>query len=372
MSRRGDNIHKRSDGRWEGRYKIGFKADGKTKYRSVYASTYKECKNKLEQAKLLTNHFNTHHTETTFSYVLYKWFESKKIKLKGSTQIKYLNLIEKHICPALGRLQISKINSITINTFLEEKIKNGSVKGSSELSASYVKTMAIIIESVIKYAVDEGLCVPLKSPIYKPAIMDKEPIVFSKEEEISLMNLLSQDRSNVSIAIMLSLMAGLRLGEICALTWNDIDFLNDIIHVRHTISRVIDETKTKKTTLIITSPKTNSSLRNVPMTRKLKEVLLDAYRLKKSEFVVSNSPMFVDTRTIDYQYRKLLNKNNLKIYNFHSLRHTFATRCAQSGMDAKTISQLLGHSSVTTTLNVYVHPSMETTKQQVNQVFDYV
>lgn len=368
MPRRGDNIHKRKDGRWEGRYKNGFTQDGTVKYSSVYAPTYTECKIKLEKAKQNNQYVNRKQSKFRFADILYQWFESNQIRLKGATEAKYLNIIETHIIPELGEIKISKINSMIVNSFLEKKLQCGGIKDKSILSPSYVKTMAIIIEAAIKYAVSEGLCPPLKTPIHKPTIPKKELTVLSESAESDLTQFLLCEESHVALGSLLALQVGLRIGEVCALRWCDIDFKNDIIHVRHTVSRVSAHSENQKTMLILDTPKTESSLRDLPIPSTLKDILWKAYLRRKSEFIVSDDLNFVGTRTFDYQYRRMLETNGIQIINFHTLRHTFATRCAESGMDAKTLSLLLGHSTASTTLNIYVHPSMEIMKQQIERV----
>lgn len=369
MPRRGDNIHKRKDGRWEGRYKNGYKNDGTVKYSSVYGTTYSECKHKLEKAKTQPPSTKVTTSNLKFSDALSLWMESNRVRLKGATQTKYQNMIDTHIIPSLGGLKISQINSMYINTFLDEKINSGGIKSNDGLSASYVKTMAIIIEATIKFAVAEGWCAPLKTPIHKPTICKSEPTVLSKDTEKKLLRILLCEQSGVSIGTLMALNTGMRIGEVCALKWDDVDFQNNIIHIRHTISRVGDESSEQKTKLILDSPKTLSSQRDLPISDTLRRVLVTAYKNRNSMFVVSNNANFVGTRTFDYQYRNMLKSYNLPVVNFHTLRHTFATRCAELGMDAKTLSQLLGHATANISLNVYVHPSIDAMKQQINLLY---
>lgn len=373
MARRGDNIHKRKDGRWEGRYKNGYKADGTVKYGSVYARTYSECKEKL--IAMLSG---LHTTETTmrcnvcFSDILSKWLVSNRIKTKGGTQAKYIQIIKTHIVPQLGGININKITSETVNEFLNSKLINGNRKTKSALSPSYVRTMAIIIESAINYAVTEDLCAPLKSPIKKPTVLQKELVVLSTETENKLMQKLNDTPSLTGVGILLALQTGLRIGEVCALSWDDVDLKENVINIRHTISRVPKYDGTQKSEFILDTPKTKSSVRIIPIPPRLKSLLLFALENKKSEFVVSDKKDFLNPRTFDYRYRKLLKQYNIEVFNFHTLRHTFATRCAQTGMDAKTLSWLLGHSSSTTSLNLYVHPSIEVAARQLEQIFCFV
>lgn len=370
MSRRGDNIHKRKDGRWEGRYKNGYKADGSVKYRSVYALTYTECKNKLEQAKAAPIQSPPMRKELCFSQVLSLWMDYNRVRLKGATQSKYQNVIQTHILSALGGLKISQMNSVIVNTFLDKKIRAGGIADGKPLSASYVRTMAIIIEASLKFAAAEGWCSPLKTPIHKPVLSKKSPTVFSKEEECALLSVLLQEQSGTALGTMIALCTGMRIGEICALRWCDVDLKSGVIHVKQTISRVNSNDTDQKTKLILDTPKTLSSQRDLPVSAALKSMLETAYQKRSSQFVVSRDEHFVGTRTFDHQYRNMLRKHGLPVIHFHALRHTFATRCAQTGMDAKALSQLLGHANANISLNTYVHPSLDTVKLQIEQLYN--
>ena len=370
MARRGDNIHKRKDGRWEGRYKNGYRSDGSVKYSSVYATTYSDCKRKLINAQSDTRKvINVLGKDKLFSDVLYSWMYSNRVRIKGATEAKYLQLIESHIIPALGGMKIRQLDSNKVNVFLDSKLKSGGLKSKDALSPSYVRTMAIIIEAAINYAVMEGLCNPLRTPINKPPIPKKDIVILSKQAEISLTEKLSCDSSLVSVGILLALQCGLRIGEVCALKWTDVDLDAGTLHIRHTVSRVLCPNSEQKTMLIVDTPKTTSSIRDVPIPSTLHSILLRVYQNRESEFVVSSAYGFVGTRTFDYQYRRLLKQHDIQPFNFHTLRHTYATRCAESGMDAKTLSRLLGHSSSNISLNIYVHPSMEVAMNLLEHIF---
>lgn len=368
MSRRGDHIHKRKDGRWEGRYKCGVKNDGTTAYRSVYAKTYTECKAKLEKCKINFISANKKNTEWRFSEVLELWLSSNRIRVKGATENKYSYVIESHILPELGNKMISTLTPYVINVFLDKKIKEGAINGEGGLSPAYVKTIAVIIESALKYAASEGLCLPLKSAIHKPSISKKELNVLSYNAQKHLEQALVIDKSEVALGTLIALYTGLRIGEICALQWCDIDFNTDVIIVRHTVSRIKNDDGNKKTKLILDTPKTKSSKRSIPISSVLKPILKEAYNNRKSNFVVSKTDNFVATRTFDYRFRQMLKRNNFGIISFHTIRHTFATRCVEAGMDAKTLSEILGHASVSTTLNIYVHPSIEIKRSQIEKM----
>ena len=166
MAKKGENIRKRNDGRWEGRYKSGQKADGTAKYTSVYGKSYTEVKNKLINAKAdIVSFEHNPYAEKRFGEILFLWLKSNQIKIKGATEAKYNYMIEKHIAPQLGGIRISKITTPLINNFLYEKGINGRLDGKGGLSAYYVKTMAVIIESTMRFAYNEGFCSPLKSQV---------------------------------------------------------------------------------------------------------------------------------------------------------------------------------------------------------------
>ncbi len=368
MSRRGDHIHKRNDGRWEGRYKSGIKEDGTAAYRSVYGKTYSECKNKLEEYTSKTLLPKTEYKKYNFSEALNKWLNANRVRLKGSTIRKYLYMIESHIIPELGNRRVSTITSSVVNEFLDNKLKEGQLNGTGSLSASYVKTMAIIIEAALKYAIAEGMCSPLKNPIHKPSIPKKELQVLSPDDQAYFEKKLIEEQNEVSLGTIIALHTGMRIGEVCALMWDDIDLKNDIIHVRHTIARVNSMDEDHKTKLIIDTPKTISSKRDIPISSLLKPILTAASEHAESIYVVSNNNSFVGTRTFDYRYKQMLKRNNIGEFNFHAIRHTFATRCIEVGVDVKTLSEILGHANVSTTLNTYVHPSMEIKKNQIEKL----
>ena len=370
MARRGDNIHKRKDGRWEGRYKNGFRTDGSVKYSSVYARSYMECKKKLITAQTSSKIQSIKPSnEILFSDILYRWLNSNRIRLKGATEAKYSNIIESHIIPKLGKIKSSQLDSYTLNLFLEEQLLCGGKKNKAPLSPSYVRTMAIVIDAAINFGVMEGLCSSLRTPINKPLIPKKELTILSRKAEAILTEILITDTSKVALGTLVALQAGLRIGEVCALKWSDVDFINNLLHIRHTVSRVLGSNNNNKTILIIDTPKTEASLRKVPIPSTLRNALLKSYKHRASDYVVSNNENFVGTRTFDYQYRQLLKKYNVQPITFHTLRHTYATRCAEYGLDAKTLSRLLGHSSSSTSLNIYVHPSLDVAMNTVEEIY---
>ena len=267
MPRRGENIRKRKDGRWEARYANGVNAKGQKTYASVYADSYREVKKKRETA-IKQKHVpsNDERKDLRFKDILYLWVENNKIRLKASTVYRYSYLIESHILPALGSLYICNIDSSTINSFLESKIHGGRLDGKGGLSASYIRSIVQIINSTLKFAAENNLCSPLSGKINKPPMKSQELSILSAEDRQTLEYALLHGMDETKLGIYLSLNTGLRIGEVCALSWEDIDFANKIMFIRHTVVRVRCKENGKLITKqIVGEPKTRSSLRKIPL-----------------------------------------------------------------------------------------------------------
>lgn len=281
-------------------------------------------------------------------------------------------MLETHILPELGRISVLKLTSATINTFLHKKLTNGRVDGMGALSPSYVRTLSIIISSLLSYAVKEEYCSPLKNPVFKPRSAKTEMQILSHSVQRQFEELMLSEFDLTKYGTYICLQTGMRLGELCALTWDDIDFNSRVIHVRHTVARVSsDDPSISRTKLIIDKPKTDASVRDIPITSVLLPILKNMHDSRSSMFVVSDKPDFISTRTFDSRYRKMLIGLGVVPINFHALRHTFATRCVDAGVDIKSLSEILGHSSVAITLDTYVHPSIELKRNQIEKLYTH-
>lgn len=368
MARHGEKIRKRKDGRWEGRYKVGNDKNGKTLYKSVYGKTYTEVKEKLKNVETLTENMLITKTKNfNFSYVVNEWFSSVKLNLKKSTIHKYEYLISKHIVPDLGKIPITELESNIINSFAERKLEKGSLHSSNGLSKSYVRTMMLIISATIKFAAQEGWCKNISSKIHKPSQEKKELQILSSLEQLSLEKKLLEELSTTSIGMLITLKTGLRIGELCALKWDDFDFTNNILYVRSTVSRIKNPAG-KGTVLIIDVPKTSSSIRAIPFSNDLKSILANAKKRSNSCYVVSDKSDFLSPRTFEYRYHKFMQQHQFPKLNYHALRHSFATRCIEYGVDVKSLSEILGHSNVSITLNTYVHSSINLKRAQLEKL----
>lgn len=367
MPKRGENIHKRKDGRWEARYKKGIDVNGKTAYGSVYANTYREVKAKLQlKQQNLTSGFVSVKEYYTFREAACLWLKDSQLSLKGASVYRYEYLLNTHILPAFGNQRIDQITGTDINAFLATKLVSGRVDGKGGLSPTYVRSIMLVMKAVLAYAAENRMCVPLQSKISKPQAIAKELPVLTQNEQKLLVNMCLTQIDETKVCVLLSLYAGLRIGEICALEWEDLDLENCLIHVRKTVSRVSGTGENMaRSTLVIAQPKTIASFRDIPICSWLVPVLKQLHSTRRSAFVASSHAGFVSPRTFDYRYHKLLRTAGVQTINYHALRHTFATRCIEAGIDVKTLSELLGHTDASITLNTYVHSSMERKRTQL-------
>ena len=348
MPKRGENIYRRKDGRWEGRIKINCGSDGKTRYKSVYGKTYKSVKEKLIQIKSERPSVNTSFCKTV--HVLFdEWLAAVRLRVKSSTYNNYRMKIQKHILPEFGDIRYDKLDVNMIHDFISEKISSG-------LSEKYVSDIIIVFKSMAKYM----------SRIYgfKNVIADavlprnsvKETPVLSGEQQNILHKYLTGNMNSTALCILLSMYTGIRIGEVCCLMWGDIDFENNTLSINKTVQRM-QNTGLSSTTLVIGSPKSKSSSRIIPISSFLQEILRE-YRKSPDTYILSECSNITEPRTLQRRFKTILKKAGLPDVNYHSLRHMFATNCIKIGFDVRTLSEILGHASVETTLNRYVHSSM--------------
>ncbi|MDE5885377.1 MAG: site-specific integrase [Oscillospiraceae bacterium] len=350
MSRRGENIYKRKDGRWEGRYKVGQDDKGRTKYHSVYAKSYQEVKKKLAVMKFTpVQHKNAGNLTV---YTLFEeWMSAVKLKVKASTYANYRMKVDKHILPEFGKIKYEDLTAQMIHSFIQNKLNNG-------LSAKYVSDIVIVFKSMAKYI---SIVHEFQNPIANvvlPKAKKKEMVLLTEEQQKHLCGHLLQDMNTTSLGVMLSLYTGLRIGEVCGLKWSDIDFGKCVLSVNRSVQRIRNINGNSATKLLISTPKSETSKRSIPLPTFLIK-FLQKFRGVSTAYVLSGSDKVIEPRTMQYRFKTILKKANLPSINYHSLRHIFATNSIKAGFDIKTLSELLGHATVETTLNRYVHSSIE-------------
>ena len=269
MSRRGENIFKRKDGRWEGRYICGRLENGHAKYRSIYAHSYAECSNKLRLAKcglLLCDN------PITVSELFDAWLLSRKNNIKQTTYASYCYMFDHYIRCRLGEYRIDRLNAFMLNRVISELVECGGKNG-HQLSSKTVKDITVMLKSLFKYGEAEySLPNPIKN-VNTPKCETTEIQVFKAHEIIKIrQNAIHSDMSD--LGILLCLYTGLRIGEICALQWGDIDLISNVIHVRKTLTRIQNPNGDKpKTVVIIETPKSKKSIRDIPIPTFILELL---------------------------------------------------------------------------------------------------
>ena len=354
MPRRGENIFKRKDGRWEARYVKEVALDGTKKYGSVYAKTYREVKAK--QQFFISNPLSCSRKATvTVDEIMQEWLEQSKSHLKISSYQKYQATVQNHISKQIGKIPIKNLSSAIISQFTDNLL---SVEGLSKETANNV---LIVLGMGLEFAkLHYQVTVP-DIHLLK-ATKAKTRVLSVREQKVLVQHLLSQN--NVfSFGMLLALYTGLRIGELCALKWED--FSENTIHVSKTMQRL--KNTSGQTEVMILPPKTSSSDRVIPIPMALLTVI-DKYRRDSGYVLIQPNGRYVEPRLMQNKFADCAEGCGLKNAHFHTLRHTFATRCIESGMDAKTLSEILGHSDVRTTLNKYVHSSFELKKQGVDKL----
>ncbi|MBN9294432.1 MAG: site-specific integrase [Flavobacteriia bacterium] len=302
-------------------------------------------------------------TKKSFTQIVALWKTDKKQYVKKSTFSAYVLLIENHLLPIFGSLQ--EIEEQQVQKFVFQKLEQG-------LSQKSIKDILIVLKMVLKFGAKNKWISYEPFEIQYPTIRESQHVeVLSKTHQKKVMNYIQEHFTFRNLGVYICLSSGMRIGEICALTWEDIDTDNGIIHVRKTIQRIyVIEDGKRRTELLLDTPKTKNSIREIPMSRDLLRMLKPFKKIVNPNFfVLTNDAKPTEPRTYRSYYKNLIKNLEIPEIKFHGLRHSFATRCIESKCDYKTVSVLLGHSNISTTLNLYVHPNMEQKKKAIEQMF---
>ena len=357
MPRIGKKIYKRKDGRWEGRY-ICCRINGKAKYRSVYGHTCEEVKEKLVKALAALERNKKKVSAGNVEVIGGKWLLEESNRLKESSINKYEGILQRYIFPEFGDRDLSDIANSELMDFSNRLINEGGMKKLG-LSPSTVNQVMSVMNSLRIYALRRDCTVNYTTECVKVRKEQEDIRVFSFEEEDQLVSYLSKHYDTTALGILLSLFSGLRVGELSALDWDSFDFAAGTFEITKTMQRVkANGFSGKKTVVKTMEPKTKSSIRTLPIPENLREQLLSAKR--EGAFLLTGSrDKFVEPRTVQNRFKTILKKAGIADANFHTTRHTYATRCVEQNVETKALSMMLGHSNVAITLNRYVHPSME-------------
>lgn len=360
MPRKGENIYKRKDGRWEGRYIKGRSPSGKALYGYVYAPSYKAVKSKLlmsaSTVRLSGQDFQKEKT-LLFRDLASIWFQHISPGVKESTWIKYQNIWNVYIAPKMQNLYVSEITQNMLETFCQDLMGSGGKNGAG-LSAKTTSDILSVIKNMLRFSEKLG-CAPGNSYSVMIRQAPKPLRILTSQEQQHLCHYLYTHREIKNLGILLCLYTGIRVGEICALQWKDISLSDETIYIHQTMQRLQTNQERPRTKVTVTSPKSKSSIRVIPLPKDLLSLLMECGLPQTGYFLTGSETKYVEPRSMQNQFKRVIQACGIPDANFHSLRHTFATRCVELSFDAKTLSELLGHASVNITMNRYVHPTME-------------
>lgn len=309
--------------------------------------------------------------EKYFGELAEAWLGNVKFHVKESSYVKYYNLVENHILPQLGQIKIENFTTKLVEDFIEEKLKNGKLRGNGGLSEKTVKDIFVVLKEICFFARRQNVEFPCHLELIKVRTVEPEIQVLSFKEQVCLEEFLMRDDEPVKTGILLSMYMGLRIGEVCALQRKHIRFDSGILEIRGTMQRIQDfngggEAKTK---VVVTDPKSISSKRDIPIPGFLMERLRKFEDIPDTAYILSgDSENFVEPRTLENIFKSYLKQCRMKPIHYHGLRHTFATRCIENGVDVKSLSEILGHANVNITLNKYVHSSMDQKRRSMEKV----
>ncbi len=365
----GITIYKRKDGRFESRLKIGEKTDGKPIYKYIYADSKSDCRRKAELWQLCLGD-----GKQTMRYdkVCKQWLDFVSNYAKKSTYGIYAYTLNRYLIPTFGKIRLCDLTEERILAFIDELMKKKTYR-KKLLSNASIHNIFLIFKMTLKFAEKHfGIANPANNinlSLYRPP---KNKELISDDDWIRLKRYVQNDYSTTATAIAIAVYTGMRIGEICALQRQDIDLMNDLLHVQRTVQRVniTNKTGAKKTKLALDEPKSLTSHRIIPIpTILLKHLRKLCRSLREEDFLFGRTKQkALEPRTLQYRFKDYLRKHHIPIVNFHQLRHKFAGNCIENNFDLKSLSEILGHSSVNITLNYYVHPTISFKRRQINNL----
>lgn len=353
MARRGENIYKRKDGRWEGRYIKSRYPDNRIHYGYVYARTFREVREKLLEKKY--TYQDMKHLPNKPQMTVYQWVrtwlnEELPTQVKPSTYASYHHKLTKYILPYFQQKPLYTVTQESLQQLIHQLIEKG-------LSVTTVQTSLRIFKRCLKTAIQQ-LLLPLD-----PFVNLHYP--FQLKQKIRALSLKEQKqleeqalRTEAGLPIVLALHTGLRIGEISALKWSDIDFKRRELTVTKTLQRIFSRTAPTKTELHEGYVKSQSAHRVIPLNKRIWSILRQQKQTHEGEYVVGKKATFSEPRLLTYHFKRILQKLSFPNIRFHQLRHTFATRLLEKGADIASVSALLGHQSVKMTLDTYTDSLM--------------
>ena len=382
------SIRRRADGMWEGRYTDGVNEKGKQIQRSVYGKTKQEVADKIHTILYQKQQgIYVMPQKVLVKDWMEQWLHNYAlITVRESTYISYEGYVYNHINPMIGDIPLQKLTPPIVQNFYNDRILKGRKDGKGGLSSKTMHNMHNMFHQAMEQAKINGLIMqnPTENALI-PRQPKKEMRVLSVQEQMKLLSVVHMHR--LGFAIKFDLATGLRIGELCALKWTDFNFQNNTVKVTRTLQRIkhnqLDREEldgSENMTLVVEGPvKTNSGFREIPIPDKIWLELMQHQQIQQHEYsrlgvpIVPDGYVFamplgtcVEPSTMRDALNFLLDAAGIEHANFHSLRHTFATRALEAGMPIKTLSDILGHSQVQITMDLYCHSSIDHMRDSMN------
>lgn len=368
MARHGENIRKRKDGRWEARYCKGKDKQGKALVGCVYGHSYTEVKAK--RAELLRN-FRPSVIDTrnpTVEELGQLWLNSIHYGVKPSTLSHYQYTLEHYLMPALGHYSVQSLDETKLDAAILE-ILSPTNSAHKPLGASQSHECVAMLNRIFKYGCQHHYMGPIQCSVKLPLCQPIKEEPLGDAERYKIQTFVLAHPQPRTVGLLLSLLMGLRIGEVCGLQWQDFNFSLAVLFVRRTVSRI--RVSKGQTAVLAREPKTRQSCREIPIPKALVPLLkkLRGDLPEDAWFLSGKTEKPVEPRCYLKSFKGYLQKSGIRDVRFHLLRHTFATVCLQSGCDIKTLSEIMGHANPNVTLNRYVHTSVEKKRDEMEALF---
>lgn len=291
--------------------------------------------------------FLKRHRRMRFSALADAWLEDSQGRVKSSTLSNYRVLTRKHLLPVFGSMYVRDITDEQVAAYLAG-LRDGN------LAVSTRRSIQLVLQMILRYGEEQDICGPIRFPNLPP--MPRGSVSALTDKEFTKLELwLKENLDTCHMGILLCMYTGMRIGEVCALRWGDVDLEEGTVTVGRTLQRIADEDGSH---ILIDTPKSRNSLRVIPLPRQLLSAM-KPFAAGHEDYLLTGDGHYMEPRHLQRRFRRCLEQAGVRLVKYHALRHTFATRCVALTLDPKTLSYILGHANVSTTMSVYVHPSRE-------------
>lgn len=368
MARHGENIHKRKDGRYEGRYIKARDAAGHPVWGYVYSTSYKTVKETLLRRKAESGYYALADGNPTFEQLALLWLASISCGVKKSTYAHYLYTLQHYIFPTLRDIRVKSLTEAVLEQALLQ-IFTPTDGRHAALGNSVARECLVLVRRICKYACHLRLMRPVEIEVKLPQRPKKEKRFLREDEQRRLYKFVLHNPTPRKIGVLLAMQLGLRIGEICGLRWGDFDLSAGTVTIQRTVKRIT--AGDGRTEVVIQTPKTATSMRVLPIPAELLAVLrqLRGNYSDEAWFLSGSKRKPVEPRCYRKSIHGYLRRAKVAQICPHALRHTFATTCLQAGCDIKTLSELMGHANSSVTLQCYVHTTMDRKRWEIDRIF---